>query len=94
MSISVVVLAAAVVGAYLINKMAAALLTHFLPDKWWLKPLRMLVGWGLGVLFIYFAGYYIMSKATPIGMALIVAFTPWVANFVWKIVTKSKMIEG
>lgn len=93
MNLSVVVLAVAVVGAFLINKMAAALLTRLLPDGWWLKPLRMLVGWGIGVLFIYFAGYYIMGKETPIGTALVVALAPWAAYLAWKIVTKAKMIE-
>lgn len=93
MSLSVVVLAVAVVGAFLINKMAAALLTHLLPDRWWLKPLRMLVGWGMGVLFIYFAGYYVMNKETPVGMALLVALAPWAAYLAWKVATKAKMIE-
>lgn len=94
MSMSVIVLAVAVVGAFLINKMVAALLTRLLPDAWWLKPLRMVAGWGMGVLFIYFAGYYVMDKSTPVGMALLVALAPWVAYVVWKAVTKAKMIDA
>ena len=58
-----------------------------------LKPVRTLAGWGLGVLFIDYTGYYIMDKTTPPGMALLVAVAPWVVYLAWRIITKSKLIE-
>lgn len=93
MNEKVIVLAVAVVGAFWIYKMAAALIGHFLPETWWAKPTRTIPGLGLGLVYIYFAGYYLMDKETSLPMALLVALIPWAAYIGWKIATKARMIE-
>ena len=93
MSEKVIVLAVAVVGAFFVYKMAAALIGRFLPHTWWAKPARTIPGLGLGLTYIYFAGYYVMDKSTAIGLALLVALLPWAANIGWKVVSRERLIE-
>ncbi len=93
MSTSIVILAAAVVGAFFIYNMISALVTRFLPDKWFSKWIGKLIGLPLGGTYLYFAGYYIMDKETQPALALVVALIPWVINIGQKIFSKEKLIE-
>lgn len=93
MSISVIILAVGVVGAFFLYNIVTALVIRFLPDKWFSKWIGKLCGLPVGFAFLYFAGYYIMDKETSSGMGLLVAVIPWVLNIGWKILSKEKLIE-
>ncbi|MEG1606562.1 MAG: hypothetical protein RR452_11250 [Clostridia bacterium] len=90
---NLIIFVASVVGAFFIYKMAGGLIGHFLPDKWWAKPIYTLPGLGVGLIYIYFAGYYIMDKAADVPVSLLIAFVPWAVYIGTKIAGKSKLIE-
>ncbi len=93
MSISIVMLAVGVVGAFFIYKMISTLILHFVSKKWILQIISKGIGLIFGGTYLYFAGYYIMDKETTGTMGFIVGLIPWVIYLAWKIFTKEKLIE-
>jgi len=90
---SIVILVVSVVGAFFVYKISAAIIAKWLPQALWAKPIYTLPGLGLGLLYIYFAGYYIMDKNADLFFSLVIALVPWVMYIAWKVAVRTKIIE-
>lgn len=91
---NLIILVCAVLSANTILGFVGGLVGRFLPKKWWANLLCKIPGLGAGLLYLYFAGYYIMDKETNLLLAAVVGLLPLAISLVAKIVTKVSFIEG
>lgn len=66
---NLIILVCAVLSANTILGFVAGLIGRFLPKKWWIEWLCKIPGLGAGLLYLYFAGYYIMDKEANLFLA-------------------------
>ncbi|MBP3652410.1 MAG: hypothetical protein J6J78_04990 [Clostridia bacterium] len=90
---NLIILVCAVLSANTILGFVAGLIGRFLPKKWWIEWLYKIPGLGAGLLYLYFAGYYIMDKEANLLLAAVIALIPLVINLIVKIVTKASLME-
>ncbi len=90
---NLIILVCAVLSANTILGFVAGLIGRFLPKKWWIEWLCKIPGLGAGLLYLYFAGYYIMDKEANLLLAAVIALIPLVINLIVKIVTKASLME-
>ncbi len=90
---NLIILVCAVLSMNTIRNAAGALLIRFLGEKWWARLIAFVVGAGLGLLYFYFAGYFIMDKNAVMLHAAVVGLVPFVASMVYKLVTRVRLIE-
>ena len=90
---NLIILVCAVLSANTILGFVAGLIGRFLPKKWWIEWLCKIPGLGAGLLYLYFAGYYIMDKEANPLLAAVIALIPLVINLIVKIVTKASLME-
>jgi len=90
---NLIILVCAVLSANTILGFIAGLIGRFLPKKWWIEWLCKIPGLGAGLLYLYFAGYYIMDKEANLLLAAVIALIPLVINLIVKIVTKASLME-
>jgi hypothetical protein len=80
-------------GAFFIYKITSAFIRKWMPRTVWAKLLYTLIGLGLGLAYIYFAGYYVMAKEANTLTSLFIAFIPWVVYITWVVMKKAKIID-
>ena len=90
---NLIILVCAVLSANTILGFIAGLIGRFLPKKWWIEWLCKIPGLGAGLLYLYFAGYYIMDKEANLLLAAVIALIPLAINLIAKIVTKASLME-
>lgn len=90
---NLIILVCAVLSANTILGFIAGLIGRFLPKKWWIEWLCKIPGLGGGLLYLYFAGYYIMDKEANLLLAAVFALIPLAINLIAKIVTKASLME-
>lgn len=90
---NLIILVCAVLSANTILGFVAGLIGRFLPKKWWIEWLCKIPGLGAGLLYLYFAGYYIMDKEANLLLAAVIALIPLAINLIVKIVTKASLME-
>jgi hypothetical protein len=88
-----VILIVTVVSTYLIMKMTGELLRHFLPHQKWATLLYKIAGLGLGVAYLYFAGYFVMDQEVNLILAWLAALAPAAVFIAWKIFAHASMLE-
>ena len=90
---NLVILVCSVLSANTILGFVARLIGRFLPKKWWIEWLCKSPGLGAGLLYLYFAGYYIMDKEANLLLAAVIALIPLAISLIVKIVTKASLME-
>lgn len=90
---NLIILVCAILSANTILGFVAGLIGRFLPKKWWIEWLCKIPGLGAGLLYLYFAGYYIMDKEANLFLAAVIALIPLAINLIAKIVTKASLME-
>ena len=78
-------------GEILLEKLLPATEKKGLKLVW--KLISLIVGWGVFLLYVYFAGYYIMDKEASVAISLIIALAPNIVAYGYKLLTKSVVIE-
>ena len=90
---NLIILVCAVLSANALRNFAGKLLGRFLPEKWWAKLLCMIPGLSVGLLYLYFAGYYIMDKEANLVLAAVIGLLPFVASLAGKLIFRSHFVD-
>lgn len=94
-----VILVVAFWGARLLRDFLSEIIMNRLPEgaekgkKLLFKVISFAVGWAAFLLYVYFAGYYIMDKEANMSIALIIALVPNLAIYGYKLFSRSAIIE-
>jgi hypothetical protein len=91
--VNIIILVVSVVGAFFIYKISAAIIAKWLPKTLWAKPIYTMPGLGLGLVYLYYAGYYIMDKNSNYIYSLVIALAPWILYIAMKIAARTRIIE-
>lgn len=91
---NLIILVCAILSANTIMGFISGLVGRFLPKKWWVGVLCKIPGLGAGLLYLYFAGYYIMDKEANLLLAAVIALLPLAISLVAKLITKASLMEG
>ena len=90
---NLIILVCAVLSANTILGFVAGLIGRFLPKKWWIEWLCRIPGLGAALLYLYFAGYYIMDKETNLLIATVIALIPLAVSLIVRIATRAGFME-
>ena len=90
---NLIILVCAVLSANALRGFAGKLLGRFLPQKWWTKLLCLIPGLAVGLVYLYFAGYYIMDKEANPVMAAVIALLPFAVSLVAKLICRSHFVD-
>ena len=85
---NLIILVCAVLSANTIMGLIESLFGRFLQPKWWAKLIGKLFGLGGGLLYLYFAGYYIMDKEANLVLAAVIGLFPFVANLIVSLILR------
>ena len=88
-----IILVVTVLGAFFVSKLIGGLSGALLPKKKWAAPVSKAVGWGLGIVYLYFAGYFVMGKGVNLLLAWLVALAPLAAFVGWKLTQHTGVME-
>lgn len=94
-----VILVVAFWGARLLRDFLSEIVMNRLPEdstkgkKFLFKAISFIIGWAAFLVYVYFAGYYIMDKEANMTWALIIALVPNLAIYGYKLFSRSIVIE-
>ena len=91
---NLVILVGAVLSGNAFMGGVQALFCRFMPAKWWVRLIGKALGLGVGLLYLYFAGYYIMDKEANLVKAALVGLLPFVASLVIRGVLSAKRMRA
>jgi len=94
MYVALIILVVTVLGTLFVRKLFGALADQLLPKKKWAALGSKAVGWGLGMLYLYFAGYFVMGKDVNLLLAWLVALAPLAVFAGWKLTRHASVMEG
>ncbi len=90
---NIIILVCAVLSMNTIRNITGGLITRFLGKKWWAKLIALAAGLAVGLLYLNYAGYFIMGKEVNLFQAAIVGLAPFAANLVFKLISRVRLID-
>ena len=90
---NLICLVCAVVSANTILGFVSGLVRRFLPDRWWARLIAKVPGLGCALVYLYFAGYFIMDKDVNLVLAAAAGLAPLAISIVVKLARKVRFVD-